>query len=157
VGFESGNDDILKRIDKGISKERMTRFAEDTKKAGLNIHGDFAIGFPGETRQSIDNTIQWACQMRPYTAQFQLMIPFEGTPFHDLLIEQGWLHKGLPEYPDLSFDDMEAGAKKAYKKFYLSPSYLLTALRHPNDLIFNKMTTYLSAIPSIFWKKWRVR
>ena len=157
VGFESGSGAILKNIKKGITKQRMTRFARDAKQAGLKIHGDFAIGFPGETRESIKSTIDWACSIRPYTAQFQLMIPFPGTPFYDQLRKEGLMMNDAPNYPELSWDEMERWAKKAYIKFYLCLPFLRTALKHPRDLIFNKAKTYMNAIPSIFWRKWHVR
>ena len=63
----------------------MTEFTYNAKKVGLKIHGDFAIGFPGETKETIKDTIKWACEIRPHSAQFQLMIPFEGTPFFNEL------------------------------------------------------------------------
>ncbi len=157
VGFESGSEAILHNIKKGVTKERMTRFALDAKRAGLKIHGDFAIGFPGETVETIKSTIDWACSIRPYTAQFQLMIPFPGTPFYDGLKKEGLMINEVPNYPELSWEEMEFWAKKAYTKFYLSLPFLLTALRYPKDLIFNKTKTYLNAIPSIFWRKWHVR
>ena len=157
VGFESGNEAILHDIKKGISKKRMTRFAMDAKQAGLKIHGDFAIGFPGETIESIKSTINWACSIRPYTAQFQLMIPYQGTPFYDRLHKEGWMINQTPNYPDLSWKEMEYWAKKAYIKFYVSLPFLYTAVKHPKDLIFSKTKTYINAVPSVFWRKWNVR
>lgn len=157
VGFESGDPIILKRIKKGITKERMTQFASDAKKAGLQIHGDFAIGFPGETETTIDKTVQWACQIRPHTAQFQLMIPFAGTPFYEELDENGWLKDGSPNYPDMPKEELERLAKKAYRSFYISFHYFKRVLAHPDELFFSKIKTYLRAIPAVFWKKWNVR
>lgn len=157
VGFESGDNNILKSIKKGISRERMTRFMADAKKAKLRIHGDFAIGFPGETRESIAKTVKWACDLRPHTAQFQLMIPFPGTPFYRELKQKNCLKKEAPDYPGLSQNQMEQLAKTAYKKFYLSIPYLMQVMRHPYDLFFSRLNTYRHAIAAVFWKKWNIR
>lgn len=154
VGFESADESILKAIKKGITKERMTQFALDAKQMGLRIHGDFAIGFPGETKESIKNTIEWACQIRPYTAQFQLMIPFPGTPFHSELQEKGWIREGKPDYPKIAKEELETLAKKAYRKFYLSAAFAKQLFRHPYELFFSRLGIYFRAIPSIFWKKY---
>ena len=157
VGFESGNPEILKAIKKGVSKDRMTTFAADAKRAGVHLHGDFAIGFPGETPETVQQTIDWACEIRPDTAQFQLMIPFPATPMHDELKEKGWLKDGAPDYPELDWAEMEKWAKKAYRQFYLSWPYAKEVMKHPHDLGLKKFGTYMSAVPSIFWKQWTVR
>ena len=154
VGFESANQDILKGIKKGVTKERMTRFAQDAKRVGIRIHGDFAIGFPGETRESIRETVEWACKIRPHTVQFQLMIPFPGTPFYDELKQKGWIKGGFPEYPDISSLQMEEMSKRAYRMFYLSLPFAKQVLMHPYELFFSRLGTYYKAIPSIFWKKY---
>jgi radical SAM superfamily enzyme YgiQ (UPF0313 family) len=154
VGFESAEQEILQNVKKGVSRETMTKFAMDAKRAGLRIHGDFAIGFPGETKESIKKTIAWACKIRPHTVQFQLMIPFPGTPFYDELKEKGWLKDGFPNYPEISSEEMEEFSKKAYRKFYISLPFLKQALLHPHEMILSRLGTYYRAIPSIFWKKY---
>ncbi len=154
VGFESADPEILQRIKKGITRERMTRFAEDAKRAGLVIHGDFAIGFPGETEESVRKTVEWACRIRPQTAQFQLMIPFPGTPFYAELEEKGWFSGGAPNYPSLSRDRMEALSKRAYRKFYLSLPYLKEVLRRPRAMLFSRLDTYLKSLRSVLGGKY---
>lgn len=154
VGFESASEDILKGIKKGLGVERMTQFAQDAERADLRLHGDFAIGFPGETPETVQATIDWACRMRPHTAQFQLMIPFPGTPFHDELAKKGWLKDGMAHYPEASAEALEALAKKAYRRYYLSPWYARQVARHPMELLFKRLPTYVRAVPSIFWKKY---
>jgi radical SAM superfamily enzyme YgiQ (UPF0313 family) len=154
VGFESAAPEILKTIKKGLTAERMTRFAEDSKRAGLRLHGDFAIGFPGETRETAEATISWACRMRPHTAQFQLMIPFPGTPFHEQLTDKGWIKDGCAHYPETSAEELEGLAKKAYRRYYLSSWFVWQILKHPVELFFTRLPTYLRAVPSIFWKKY---
>lgn len=154
VGFESANQDILKGIKKGLTKEKLTQFASDTKKARLRIHGDFAIGFPGETKESVNETINWACQIRPHTVQFQLMIPFPGTPFYTELKEKGWIKDGSPDYPEISKEGLEDLTKKAYRKFYISLPFAKQVFMHPCKLLFSRIGTYYRAIPAIFWKRY---
>jgi len=154
VGFESSDDRILRSIGKGLTRERMTEFMADASAAGLRVHGDFAIGFPGETRDSARNTVAWACRLRPRTAQFQIMIPYPGTPFHAELKKRGWLSKnGRPSYPGLAAEDMDGLSRKAYLRFYASLPFLKQLLRHPHDLFFSRPETYWRAASSLLRKK----
>ncbi len=157
VGYESADTVVLKRIKKGISVERMTRFTADAKRAGLRIHGDFAFGFPGETIEGAQRTIEWACQMNPHTAQFQLMIPFPGTPFYEEMKQNGWLTAaGEPDMPQFSNAQIRSMAKRAYRAFYLSPRHAWKCIRHPYEHFFCRLKTMSRAIPAMFWKKWKV-
>jgi radical SAM superfamily enzyme YgiQ (UPF0313 family) len=157
VGYESADPAVLKAIKKGVTADRMTKFTADAKKAGLHIHGDFAIGFPGETKEGALKTIKWACQMNPDSAQFQLMIPFPGTPFYEEMRSKGWLNAaGQPDMPQFSNEEIRKTAKQAYRSFYLSPRHALKALKNPREHIFGKVKTISRAIPAMFWKKWKV-
>jgi len=157
VGYESADPDVLKRIRKGLSVERMTRFTEDARRAGLRIHGDFAIGFPGETPESAARTAEWAYRLNPHTAQFQLMIPFPGTPFYDEMQANGWLDEdGQPDMPQFSNDQIREAAKAAYRRFYLSPRYAWTCLCHPYERVLSRLKTIARALPAMFWRRWRV-
>jgi radical SAM superfamily enzyme YgiQ (UPF0313 family) len=156
VGFESADSRVLRRIKKGLSVARMTSFTRDAKKAGLRIHGDFAIGFPGETPENALKTIEWACRMNPDTAQFQLMIPFPGTPFFEEMEGKGWLNaEGQPDMPQFTNEEIRAMAKKGYRSFYLSPHYLAKCMRHPYEHFFGRLKTIVRAIPAMFWQHWR--
>lgn len=154
VGYESADDEILKRIKKGLTVSQMTKFTEDAKKAGLKIHGDFAIGFPEETKETALRTIKWACDIRPHTAQFQLMIPFAGTPFYDEVVSKGYYDGKRLNYPHLSHDELEELSKKAYRRFYISLPYLIEVIKNPKELLLTKLKTYAHAIPAVFWKKY---
>ena len=155
VGYESSSNKVLKNIKKGLSQEQMTRFTDSAKRAGLHLHADFAIGFPGETIESARETIKWAKKLNPHTAQFQLMIPFPGTPFYDYLNSNGCLNSnGEPDYPDFSNEQIRAVAKEAYRSFYISPQYLLKSIKDPYKYIFLRFKAISRAIPAMFWKKW---
>ncbi|HBG60276.1 MAG TPA: hypothetical protein DDX37_00310 [Candidatus Omnitrophica bacterium] len=155
VGYESGDPNILTRIKKGISIERMIRFSQDAKKAGLRVHADFAFGFPGETPENAKKTVELAYRMNPHTCQFQIMIPFPGTPFYDEMKKNGWLNKdGQPDMPQFTNDQIREVAKYAYKRLYISPNYLIKCICHPYEHFFARIKAISRAIPALFWKKW---
>lgn len=155
VGYESGDQRINYEIRKGVTVRRMTEFTLDAKRAGLRIHGDFVIGFPGETRETAEKTIRWAKRLNPHTAQFQLANVLHGTPMHRTLKENGWLTAdGEPDYPDFSNGEIRAAAKRAYRAFYLSPQYAMRCLRHPYEHLLGRLKTISVAIPAMFWRRW---
>ncbi|HUT35913.1 MAG TPA: radical SAM protein [Planctomycetota bacterium] len=155
VGYESGDPEVLQRIRKGVTVERMTRFTEDAKRAGLRIHGDFAVGFPGETPESFERTIAWAKRLDPYTAQFQLMIPFPCTPYYEMMKKEGWLNeRGEPDMPQFPNERIRAMAKRAYRRFYLTPRYLWKCICHPYDRVLVRLKTMARAVPAMFWRRW---
>ncbi len=154
VGYESSSDIVLKNIKKGVSAERMTRFTEDAKKAGLRVHGDFLLGLPGETRESVRDTIEWAKNLDPDTAQFSLINTYPNTPLHDYLSSKGFLKDNEPSYPGLSNDDLRILARTAVREFYLSFRYARRCLMNPNEHIVSKIRTIWKVVPHMFWKKW---
>ncbi len=83
VGYESGDPQILKNIKKGATVQRALDFTRDCHKLGLVIHGDFILGLPGETRESIRNTIEFAKQLDCETIQVSMAHAFPGTEFFD--------------------------------------------------------------------------
>ena len=83
VGYESGDQQILKNIKKGATVEMAERFTANCKKLGLLVHGDFIIGLPGETRESIRKTIDFAKRLDNETIQVSIAHPYPGTEFYD--------------------------------------------------------------------------
>ena len=155
VGYESGDPGILKNIRKGVTIGIMEDFTHNAKRAGLRVHADFAIGFPGETAQTVNNTIRFAKRLDPHTAQFQLANVLEGTPFYETCRENGWLNEdGEPDYPDFSNREIRAAAKRAYRAFYLSPRWALKCLRHPYENFVSRLKTMSVALPAMVWKRW---
>ena len=155
VGYESGDPQILKTIRKGVTMKVMEEFTDNAKRAGLRIHGDFAIGFPGENPQSVERTIRWAKRLNPHTAQFQIANVLEGTPFHETCTKNDWLNDdGEPDYPDFPNSELRLAAKRAYRSFYLSPQWMLKCLRHPYENFFGRFRTMSVALPAMFWKRW---
>ena len=78
VGYESGNQEILNRVKKGVRLDVARRFTRDAKALGITIHGTFILGLPGETRETIEETIRFAGEIDPHTIQVSLAAPYPG-------------------------------------------------------------------------------
>lgn len=158
VGFESGDDEVLKKMDKGSNVEQAIQLAEMAHKAGLQIHADFSMGHLGDTETSMNATVDLAKKMNPHTAQFQIMIPFRKTKFWAQLEGDNLFNEAHePDYTSVggpSAEEIRSMAKKAYRRFYISPSYFKKIVTNPRDYFFNRFDQYLSAIPAVTWKKW---
>jgi hopanoid biosynthesis associated radical SAM protein HpnJ len=139
VGFESGNDQILKNIKKGVTVAQAVQFAKDCKKLGLSIHGAFIMGLPGETKETIRQTIDFAKQLDLNSIQASLASPYPGTEFYDLCVEQGWIssdsfldasghQKCVINYPDLSNTEIFNSVEEFYNKFYFRPKYIARSI-----------------------------
>ena len=83
VGYESGDPQILKNIKKGATIERAVKFTKDAHRAGLVVHGDFIVGLPGETSESIRRSIDFAKKLDTETIQVAVAHPYPGTEFYD--------------------------------------------------------------------------
>jgi anaerobic magnesium-protoporphyrin IX monomethyl ester cyclase len=158
VGFESGDPQVLENIDKGATVEDSKTFARDAHSAGLNIHGDFAMGHLGDTSESMQRTINLAKEINPHTAQFQIMIPFKNTTYWRQLDElNAWSENGEPSFEKsggATSEEIRQTAKSGYRQFYISPSYLKKIMRHPLDYFFNRFDEYIHAIPAVTWRRW---
>ncbi|MDI9617671.1 radical SAM protein [Methanothermobacter sp.] len=143
TGFESGNDEILRNIKKGITVDEIRQFAIDARRAGLLVHGDFIIGLPGETHETIENTKRLIKEIKPEILQVSVASPFPGTEFYEWCVENGYLvtddpneylddqghQKSIIKYNDLSEDEITEEVNSILKGYYLSPSYINLALR----------------------------
>jgi hopanoid biosynthesis associated radical SAM protein HpnJ len=131
VGYESGNQQILHNIKKGMRIEVAERFTRDCHDLGIAIHGTFILGLPGETRETIEETVKWAAKINPHTIQVSLAAPYPGTFLYDQAVQNGWLdaeHAELVDehgiqiaplhYPDLSHQEIFDSVETFYKKFY---------------------------------------
>src|SRR5258707_249360 len=91
VGFESGDAQILKNIKKGATIEMARNFMKNCRKVGIRVHGDFIIGLPGETRETINKTIEFAKELDSETIQVSLAHAMPCTELHDSMAKQGFL------------------------------------------------------------------
>ncbi|TFH40185.1 MAG: radical SAM protein, partial [ANME-2 cluster archaeon] len=144
VGYESGSDEILKRIKKAVNIEQMKAFTREAKKARLMIHGDFIIGLPGETKETADKTLKFIKELKPNLLQIAIATPIPGTEFYDLVknngsmtvenleesIDENGYQKCIISYPEFTKDEIENFVDRALKEYYLSPSFIPVALNN---------------------------
>ncbi|HEY1149872.1 MAG TPA: hopanoid biosynthesis associated radical SAM protein HpnJ, partial [Pseudoduganella sp.] len=91
VGYESGDDQILLNIKKGLRTDIARRFTADCRELGITIHGTFILGLPGETQDTIEKTIRYAQDINPHTIQVSLAAPYPGTVLYQQAQDNGWL------------------------------------------------------------------
>ena len=91
VGYESGNQQILINIKKGVRVDRARQFTKDCRDLGITIHGTFIVGLPGETTETIQETIRFAKEINPHSLQVSIAAPYPGTALYQQARENGWL------------------------------------------------------------------
>ncbi len=137
-GFESGVQAILDNMHKAITLEQSRQYVANAKKAGLLVHGCFMVGNPGETKETMLATLDFAKNLDLDTAQFYPLIPYPGTRAYAWAKEQGalktedfgeWLneegqHNTVISFPHLSDRELVEFCDYARRRFYLRPSYL---------------------------------
>jgi hopanoid biosynthesis associated radical SAM protein HpnJ len=139
VGFESGNEQILKNIKKGVTKAQAIEFTRNCKKLGLSVHGAFVMGLPGETRETIKETIEFARCLDLNSIQASLASPYPGTEFYDLCQKEGWISSEsfiddtghqtcVINYPHLSSKEIFDAVEDLYNKFYFRPKYIFRSI-----------------------------
>jgi len=141
VGYESGDQQILKNIKKGATIERARQFTKDCHKLGLVIHGDFILGLPGETRETIANTIQFAKELDVETIQVSVAHAYPGTELYDYAVSNGFMvadNKMVDEgghqlahiqYPGLPAEEILDSVHRFYDEYYFRPRAVFRILR----------------------------
>ena len=140
VGYESGDQQILKNIKKGATLERARQFTKDAHKLGLVVHGDFILGLPGETRETIKNTIGFAKELDVETIQVSVAHAYPGTELYDFAIKNNFLVKGSMvdesghqlahiEYPGLPADEILQSVHRFYDEYYFRPKAVVRILK----------------------------
>ncbi|MGZ3709455.1 MAG: hopanoid biosynthesis associated radical SAM protein HpnJ [Bdellovibrionota bacterium] len=141
VGYESGDQQILKNIKKGATIERARQFTKDCHKLGLVIHGDFIMGLPGETHETINNTIAFAKELDVETIQVSVAHAYPGTELYDYAVKNGFMvgdNKMVDEgghqlahiqYPGLPADDIMSAVHRFYDEYYFRPKAVFRILK----------------------------
>ena len=141
VGYESGDQQILKNIKKGATIERARDFTRDCHKLGLVVHGDFIMGLPGETHETINNTIAFAKELDVETIQVSVAHAYPGTELYDYAVSNGFMvgdNKMVDEgghqlahiqYPGLSADEILSAVHRFYDEYYFRPKAVFRILR----------------------------
>jgi anaerobic magnesium-protoporphyrin IX monomethyl ester cyclase len=143
VGFESGDEEMLTRMNKRESLDHARAFMDLARRTKLDVHGCFVLGLPGETQESMEKTIRFALELGLHTVQFSGAVPFPGTEYFDYCKEQGllrtqrwdaWLDDGeqaaVVNCPGLPKDAVQAAIDRGLKRFYFRPSYMVKFLVH---------------------------
>src|SRR5450755_1979067 len=139
VGYESGNDDILTRIKKGVTMDEMRRFTKDCHRAGVVIHGTFILGLPVETQKSIN----FAKDLDVFSLQVSLAAPYPGTELFEMAKQNGWfvkkdkadlieadgLQQSTLEYPGLDKNKIFEEVDRFYRAYYLRPKPILRIIK----------------------------
>ena len=147
-GFESGSQAVLDNAKKGITINQIRDAAKWTEEAGIRIWGYFIIGLPGETKETIEETIKLSKELPIYIANFGVGAPYPGTEFYKLAMENGWLtstnwedfdqnYSAIISFENLSSDEIIEGIRRAYKAWYTRPKQmirLLTSVRNLKEL-----------------------
>ncbi len=154
-GIESASPEILKTISKNITLEQVEAAVRLTREAGIQAIGYFMLGSPGETPETVRQTIDFAKKLKLDFAQFAITTPFPGTELYDIYLKNG--HKDI-SWEDLSYARLEGGVtpvfdskelskadiqhwiKRAYREFYLRPDYIgqrISRIRSLRDIIVN--------------------
>lgn len=131
VGYESGNQQILHNIKKGMLIDVAKKFTKDCHELGIKIHGTFILGLPGETKETIQQTINFAKEINPHTIQVSIAAPYPGTYLYKQALDNGWLdakHAELVDdngvqmapltYDHLSSTEIFDSVETFYKRFY---------------------------------------
>jgi len=160
VGFESGDPQILKNIKKGATVEMGRAFMKNCKKVGLAVHADFIIGLPGETKETIARTIEYAKELDAETVQVSVAHAYPGTELYEWAAKNGFLasetradgggHQ-LPHltYPGLSLEEMMEGMNTFYDSYYLRPRVVWRIVRkalwdsHERKRLYHEAVEYL--------------
>ena len=131
VGYESGNQKILHNIKKGMRTDVARKFTKDCRELGITIHGTFIMGLPGETKETIEETIRFANEINPHTIQVSLAAPYPGTALFDQAVKNGWLDTSNADlvddagvqiaplhYAHLTQSEIFNSVEEFYRRFY---------------------------------------
>jgi hopanoid biosynthesis associated radical SAM protein HpnJ len=134
VGYESGVQEILNNVRKGLRLDIMRRFSQDCRELGIIVHGTFILGLPGETKETIAQTLAFAKEVNPRTLQVSMAAPYPGTELFQQAIDNGWFKEGKDllrtdgwqmaalNYPHLSSEEIFKAVAEFYKAFYFRPA-----------------------------------
>ena len=144
VGYESGNQEILNRIKKGIQLDEAKLFTKNCKELGVVIHGTFILGLPVETKETIEETINYAMDLDVFSIQVSLAAPYPGTELYEMARQNGWfaskkaktdivhddgLQQSTLEYPGLTKEEIFEAVDRFYRTYYLRPKPILRIIK----------------------------
>ena len=157
-GPESSSQEILDQTRKGITVEQSAKAIRMTKKIGIGTYADYIFGLPGETKNTMEQTIKFAISLNSDYSQFPVAIPYPGTELYRRAEKNGWLkidkEKIFLEYPNLKAEEIARASKRAYGKFYLRPKYILKRIVRIKSLpeLVQLIRGFINLIYKFFYK-----
>ena len=146
-GIESGNEEILKNSGKGITKAQVRESIKEAKNLGLGVNTGFIFGHPGETVQTVNDTIRFAAELNPTSAVFGTMVPYPGTKIRDMML------KGEGGYRLLSNDWNDYGKNVGHvMELTTLPKEKLMQLQLKAYVYFYLVNFRLYELWKFFWK-----
>jgi len=146
-GIESGSPEMLETMKKRITLDQARQAIALCRELGIKSQAFFLFGVPGETQESIQQTIDFAKELGASSTQFAVAIPQPGSPMYQQCVDNNWLvydgwedfasSNALVETPQLSRQAAEAARIRAYREYYFRPRYILQEalrIRHPRDV-----------------------
>jgi radical SAM superfamily enzyme YgiQ (UPF0313 family) len=139
-GLESGDPDVLRALKKGHTVEQNEQAVRWAQEVGLGVRGDFIVGTPFDTKESLERTLAFAKRLKLDYAHFNKFVPFAGTELYEELVKQGyeWDVSDLPTIldhhatpfvpPSMTMDEFQTFLDRANREFYLRPSHILRRL-----------------------------
>jgi len=167
VGFESPTKEVLEKIHKKTTKEVQIEFMKNTKKLGMLVNGCVILGLPGDTKQTMRDTIEFSKELNPDTMQFYGPYAYPGTELwdwakeNDLLVSEDYSklltskgeHLSNIRMSDMTVDEIFEMCNQALKEFYIRPRYIFMKLgqviRNPDEA----KRTFISGVQHGFFKK----
>ncbi len=153
-GIESGNEQILKHAHKGADPAKAQKALSWARRAGIKNWGYFIIGLPGETEETIQQTIEFSKKLPLDIALFHVAAPYPGTPFFFEVVENGWFRPGtrweqvdmdkgtVLDYPDLSAERLLYWQKRAWREWAFRPGPMFTYIK----MLLSDFSTFRSAL-----------
>lgn len=164
LGVETASDELLSKYSKGLSQDIVRRAIELCKKVNIRVLAHFMLGLPGDTEENIRRTIQYALELDPYFASFNIVMPRMGTKFRERALKEGLVNEDVtvldnsisyPVYdtPELNREQLWRLRNLAIRRFHLRPRYILRRLLGVRS--FYELQTLFSQGFSLLLTTWR--
>ena len=143
-GVESGSPKMLEIMKKRITLDRVRQAFKDCRDLGIKTQAYFLFGVPGETQETIEETIEFAKELEGDSTQFAIAIPHPGTELYQTCMDNGWLifdswedfaaEGSLIETADLTRRDVEQARVRAYRRYYFNPKFVAKSVLRVRSL-----------------------
>jgi len=167
VGFESAAQKVLDNVHKGTTKDRQTQFIRDTKKLDLLVNGCVVLGLPGDTEETIKETVEFTKKLNPDTMQFYPPFAYPGVELwnwakrkgylvsedYSKLLTKGGLHMTNISMPGLSSKKLFTLCDRALQEYYIRPRYISMKLKQVVTNFDEAKRTFIAAFSKGFLKR----